>query len=299
MLKVTELPSWADYQDRLARVAQRRLFFVGGAPRSGTTWLQQILDAHPDICCKGEGLLWKTLAVPLETLMAERRKSLDEKNTTLFRHTGGYPLPGPADTEHLLGTAILTAFAQQAGDGDYRAIGEKTPENVFFFARLKQLFPDARFIAIARDPRDVLTSAWHFFRRPVAGEDSVAAMTGFIRAAMPSIADGARAMLDFHQRNPAESVVITYEDLLRSGPAVIAGIFRLLGVSDRADIVADCLDRASFAKATGGRAAGVEQQGAFHRKGIAGDWRSTLTPEMNAMLLRELGWMFPKFGWRE
>jgi hypothetical protein len=29
-----------------------------------------------------------------------------------------------------------------------------------------------------------------------------------------------------------------------------------------------------------------------------GDWRSTLTPAMNALVLRELGWMFGHFGWQ-
>jgi hypothetical protein len=30
---------------------------------------------------------------------------------------------------------------------------------------------------------------------------------------------------------------------------------------------------------------------------VVGDWRSTLTPEMNRLVLQELGWMFPLFGW--
>jgi hypothetical protein len=29
-----------------------------------------------------------------------------------------------------------------------------------------------------------------------------------------------------------------------------------------------------------------------------GGWMSTLTPEMNELILRELGWMFPVFGWK-
>ena len=35
---------------------QPNLFFVLGAPKSGTTWLQYLLNAHPNISCRGEGL---------------------------------------------------------------------------------------------------------------------------------------------------------------------------------------------------------------------------------------------------
>jgi hypothetical protein len=154
--------NWAEQQADLARVERLQLFFVGGAPRSGTTWLQQMLDSHPDVSCRGEGLFWKELAVPLDALMARRRQALEAKNVALFRHTGGYPPPPPEDVEHLIGSAILMALRRQSAGKASLAVGEKTPENVFFFPRLKRLFPRARLIAIARDPRDVLTSAWHF-----------------------------------------------------------------------------------------------------------------------------------------
>lgn len=108
------MQSWTERHDEIARVAQRQLFFVGGAPRSGTTWLQQILNAHPDVSCHGEGLFQKELAGPLEHMMAERGRALRAKNTHVFRHTGGYPLPPSDDTEFMLGTAILLALHQQA-----------------------------------------------------------------------------------------------------------------------------------------------------------------------------------------
>ncbi len=69
------------------------LFFGGGAPRSGTTWLQQILNAHPDISCMGEGLFERHLAGPIDRMMAEWAGGLTAKNTKLFQHTGGYPIP--------------------------------------------------------------------------------------------------------------------------------------------------------------------------------------------------------------
>jgi hypothetical protein len=159
------------------------------------------------------------------------------------------------------------------------------------------LFPRAKFIAIARDPRDVLTSAWYFFRKSEAEQDDAEEKLAFIRSALPSVLDGARIMLAFGEQHPDAYRMVTYE-MLREDPApVVAGLFRFLGLCAHNEIVADCLDQTSFAQGTGGRQAGVAQNGAFMRKGVVGDWRSTLTPAMNDVILRELGWMFPHFGW--
>lgn len=288
---------WAECHAELARLAERQLFLVGGAPRSGTTWLQQMLDSHPDVSCRGEGLFDRTFAVPLDAMMVERGRLLDAKNTGLFHDAGGYPLPLAGDADILLGSALLLALRQQSAGRDCRAIGEKTPENVFFFPRLKRLFPAARLICIARDPRDVLTSAWHFFRRPASGQDEAAAKTAFLRDALPSLARGARSMLALVERDPASCVIVTYEALRQEPAPIMAQLFRFLGVSDHEAMVQDCIARTSFAAMTRGRDAGVAQDGSFLRKGVVGDWTSTLTPEMNDMLLEELGWMFPRFGW--
>ena len=146
------MKNWVEINTTLRSVEDRQLFFVGGAPRSGTTWLQQIIDSHPNASCKGEGLFSKDLFPLVEACMAQRTKALEAKNRGLFQHTGGYPLPTAEDSEFLAGTAMLLALRQQADDKPCLAYGEKTPKNVFFFSRFRQLFPRAKFIAIARDP---------------------------------------------------------------------------------------------------------------------------------------------------
>jgi hypothetical protein len=284
-------------EKELADLARRQLFFVGGAPRSGTTWLQQILDCHPDISCRGEGLLDKLLAAPLDAMMTQRRHGLEAKNTALFEHTGGYPLPVSEDTGFLVRTAILLALRRQTEGKTYLAVGEKTPENVFFFPRLKHLFPNAKFIGIARDPRDVLTSAWHFFHKPIAGEDEVTAKIAFIRTALPSLGEGARRMIALAEHYPGDVRIVTYESLRQATEPVIAGLFCFLGVSDHNKLIDDCTARTSFT-ALSGHPPGIARNGSFFRQGIAGDWRSTLTPEMNTMVLDQLGWLFPQFGWQ-
>jgi hypothetical protein len=289
-------PSWVEHQAALIQLARSRLFFLGGAPRSGTTWLQSLLDCHPDVRCAGEGLFLKHLAEPLDALMAERRRALADKNARVFAHAAGYPLPETEDTDLLLGTGVLAALARQCAGRSYHAVGEKTPENVFLFPRLRRLFPGAKFIGIARDPRDVLTSAWHFFHRPVPEEDEVAAKIAFIGSALASLDHGARTMLALAEQAPADCLIVTYERMRVAPTEVAAQVFRFLGVADHDALVADCVERTSFA-ALSGRAPGMAQDGSFFRTGVVGDWPATLNPEMNAMIQQALGWMFPCFGW--
>jgi hypothetical protein len=234
---------WAARQQEILRLAGCQLFFVGGAPRSGTTWLQLLLDSHPQVCCRGEGLFQKHLADPLDSLVAQRREALAAKNRVLFGNGEGYPLPEVEDTDALLGTAILLALQRQCGGREPRAVGEKTPENVFLFPRLKRLFPRAKFIGIARDPRDLLASAWHFFHKAQSGKDEAAAKIALIRTAFPSLQQGARVMLALTEEFPADCLMVTYERLHEQPAPMAARLFRFLGVSNDEAVVADCVAR--------------------------------------------------------
>ncbi len=289
------MQSWIERHSDLASLADRHLFFVDGQPRSGTTWLQQLLDAHPAISCKGEAQFRDLLAAPLDAAMRQRYQELHERNGSIFAHTGGYTLPVADDTQYLLGTAILQSFRRQIGDRDPAAIGEKTPGNIFFFPQLRSLFPGARLIAIARDPRDVITSNWHRFQyRPGATE---ADRLGFVRRVLPMANSWMRAMLAARDSYGDAYRLVTYESLCADPAPVLAGLYRFLGVSDDDAIVDASVRGAAFAVQTGGRHPGDIVDGVFHRAGVPGSWRSTLTGEMNRLVLAELGWCFAAFGW--
>jgi hypothetical protein len=291
------LQNWGERQAEIADLAKRQLFFVGGAPRSGTTWVQHMLDSHPDVSCRGEGHFLHFFAEPMGGLMRWRREELEAKNTKLFVGMEGYPLPAAGDFEFLVGSGILLALSQQCAGRSCLAIGEKTPENAFYFPNLKRLFPGAKFIGVARDPRDTLTSAWHLVQKRGSQGDTAEAREAFVRRAVEAVVQFLRAMADLRRRYAADAMIVTYEDLSCAPEAVLTKVFRFLGVADAPDIVAHCVEQTRFAAMSGGRAAGVERSGAFFRKGIVGDWASTLTPEVGAFVLDEVGGLFAEFGW--
>ena len=289
--------NWAETAAALQHIQDSQLFFLGGAPRSGTTWLQQMLDAHPDASCHGEGLFAKLLYPLLDAYLGRWRAELSEKNQTVFTEMDGYPLPGEEERRFLAASTILLALRRQSQGRRVLAYGEKTPENVFFFAKLADLFPQAKLIAIARDPRDVITSAWHFFHPSLNGPQAEAAKLAFIQRTVTSLAEGLRSVIAHEQAFPGRCRHVTYERLSHAPEAALGDLFRFLGLAATPEILADCIRQTRFETVTGGRKAGDGQDGTFLRKGITGDWPSTLTPAMNDLVLESLGWAFPYFGW--
>ena len=107
--------------------------FVLGAPRSGTTFLGSCIGALPDVSYHFEPRVTKAAARQVyEGAWPESRAARE------FRRT--YRL-------------LLMA----AGDGGCR-FAEKNPENCFIVPFLARTFPDARFVQIIRDGRDVAVS---------------------------------------------------------------------------------------------------------------------------------------------
>jgi hypothetical protein len=87
------------------------------------------------VSCRGEGLFQKHLAGPVDAIYRAYSAAVSQKNDTLFRDLGSYPLPEPADADLLVGAAVLAAMRRHGVTADHLA-GEKTPENIFLFPRL-------------------------------------------------------------------------------------------------------------------------------------------------------------------
>ena len=56
-----------------------QIFFIGGSQKSGTTWLQLLLDAHPQIACKGEGHIANDMAQLLLISLDKHNQKIADK----------------------------------------------------------------------------------------------------------------------------------------------------------------------------------------------------------------------------
>jgi hypothetical protein len=167
-------------------------FFVVAAARSGTTLLRVMLDRHPMLAVPGEGHfiphLWSTRERYGRSGVVERPEVwLDD----LARHPSFrfWDLP-IAEVRAELGGRERLGFAE-AVDAAYRAYArahgkprwaDKTPDYIDHLPLLAGLFPNARFVHMLRDGRDVALSTIdlkrfhrhaatcaHFWSRQVGG----------------------------------------------------------------------------------------------------------------------------------
>lgn len=201
-----------------------KAIFIVGAPRSGTTWLHQLLATHPDVATGGEAHIF------CEGLSA------------LFdNHAGADPNMGLSTW---LTRPELVALVRQLVDGVFTTmrdavrpgatrILDKTPNHVPYAAHLADVYPDASFVHIIRDARDSVASQhdlWASWDSRVAGWDQAA------RAWRAAVEDARTHLsgLRYHE--------VRYEDLVRDTEPRFAEILAAVGLDHDDAFVADAVD---------------------------------------------------------
>lgn len=283
----------------ISKIMKKELFFIVGAPKSGTTWLQKLLDEHVDICCKGESHVANILAPKLLETLEEHNKLINFKNHMLYKKDEGYPMFNSQDCLYLTACAALLLFHKQLGDKDYKCIGEKTPTHIEALDLLAILFPHAKFIHIIRDGRDCCISGWYHVQRQIQNNENQSTLPfhDYVKIFAQSWAHAVHLGLAFQSKYPERCFLISYEDLHIDIDDSLMKIFKFLNVQVTPDIIRRSQEAASFEKLSGGRKRGEEDQRSFFRKGIIGDWNNyfddkciAIFQEHSDELLRQLGY---------
>lgn len=135
--------------------------FVVGCNRSGTTLLRAMLDSHPALAVAPEAyftvrLLRHSHGLTTDQLIAELEADGSFRNWELSPEALRATLAAepPRDAAELL----RSVYSTYAKTHDKTRFADKTPRNVVHIDLLARSFPEARFLHLLRDGRDVVPS---------------------------------------------------------------------------------------------------------------------------------------------
>ncbi len=293
------------------------VFFVVGYQKSGTTWLMRMLDAHPEILCKGEGRFfgaeWRQKSLKASDV---RRPASSLYNAMLDaeylrfwieRSVWSSDEEAKEHLDNLTRLAVDYFLKNELVKTGKRMVGDKspllTPDTI---AEISRIHPEAKVIHIIRDGRDAAVSALHHSRN--FGRKNKA--TGDLREDSEKPQDSEEGMFteellrklasDWNERvgrtiEEGPSLLgdnyreVRYEDLLEKPEVEFGSLAEFLGTAADAETVRRCVTATSFEKLSRGRKRGQEDPGSFFRKGVVGDWKNTFTEKDKVLFEKEAG----------
>lgn len=157
-----------------------RMIFVVGNSRSGTTMMGRMLGGNRDVFTFNELHFFEQLWAPStnpDTIGRDAACGLIAKLLTIQRD-GYYTQSDPKDylneaarivdaiDSPITPPGVFEAFIQYECAKQDKTIGcDQTPRNLYYLEELLKLYPDARFVVMVRDPRDVLLSQKNRWKR--------------------------------------------------------------------------------------------------------------------------------------
>jgi len=281
--------------------------FVGGPPKSGTTWVEHILNAHPDALVCGEGNPAAYIAP--ETIAHAELSGARQTFNPWQPHRRD-----PRTDGCLANLATVRALiAQPAAMVEARIAGDRSPQNAVAIRELLHVAPAARFVFTLRHPLDVAVS--DIFHQIAIYRGNPQIFTGH-RTLIPPLAEtlarGERlgpGSLDAPElvdtvidwwceyacylahattRYPARVHTVVYEQLIDEFEGTAAGLLAFLGLSADAATLARIKAATRFEAFSGARRPGEEDPASFFRSGTSGNHRRYLSPAFASRCLDRL-----------
>ena len=203
------------------RYPSDRCLFVLGCDRSGTTLLQRMLNAHSKIMVTYEWDILNRYERVFRDHGLEALADVVEKRGVLKARSilADQELQGRRD-DHLFAMVIARLFREHAKSQGKQYWGDKYPGYTRKVGRLAELFPNAFFVHIVRDPRAVALS-WEKTRW--GPNTAPAAATEWARR----VEHARVAMQDL---SAERSIAVLYEDLVNHPEQTLRNICRKFGV---------------------------------------------------------------------
>lgn len=207
------------------------MVFVVCSGRSGSTLLQSMFDAHPNICAPieskfvlhlagkyGQVKTWndKTIGAFCTDLYTNRKFRLFWKvqKKSLLKAFSNYSVESFEDACKVVYLSFPSFFKKEK----IQVIVDKNPLHIRFMHELSTIFPNAKFIHLIRDPRAVYNS-----RRKAFNEKSA-----FVHAHRWNLENS--LALNYQKKNPKKYDRMLYEELVLNTEVILKNISEFIHI---------------------------------------------------------------------
>lgn len=319
----------------ISDVSDAQLFFLVGHGRSGTTWLQSILDSHPEILCQGEGWVFNrnyrredfrelnphlkvsslyNAILTSEYLRLWIERSIWGKGATVEEHL-----------DNLTNLSVNYFLTRKLHGTSKRIVGDKTASpGIETLEEIPRVCPDAKVVNIVRDGRDVAVSVAHFLWNHAMQEEggiyelddeeiqkreeyrrdpsSFEGKSLFSEKRLTEIATGwASEVSQATGRGPSllggNYLEARYENLLTQPEAEVRRILGFLGADTSEKSVKLCVDSTGFEQMSSRKSGQEDSSSVRFRKGVAGDWKNVFTKKDKQIFKEHAGYPLVKLGY--
>jgi LPS sulfotransferase NodH len=286
---------------KLGDIDPQNIVWILGSPRTGSTWLSQILgepEGHAEwrepffgvVLGFRNNLAHRKYVNSKQFLLGEPHRDVWVRSMrNLFLDVGRSKFPNIAAKHHLI---------------------VKEPNGSMSAPLILQAFPESKLIFLVRDSRDVVASlldaakkgSWYGYDRFEASvADAVLAgggLTGrrpdndFVERLAKNYVANVGAVQEAYEMHPDGSkVLVRYEDLRNDPLEQVARICDAL----RIEVEESQLEQAVKKHSWENIPEGERGRGKFHRKAIPGGWREDLTLEQAELVERITAPLLEKF----
>lgn len=188
--------------------------FIVGFPRSGTTMLEQMLDAHPDYVSMDERIIIQDCVGRMESMGFTYPDQLEKLTSTDLVE---------------LRALYWSQTSKVVHRADHQILVDKNPLNMLRLPMIRRLFPSARIILAVRHPCDVILSCYmQNFRSP-----AFMILCSTLERLAKSYANAMRFWIHHQPLLPPSPLILRYEETVGDFPAQVERIARFLRIEDR------------------------------------------------------------------
>ena len=216
-----------------ARVGDIPFICLTGIPRSGTTWINELLGFHPLIGVGNESFLFSKHIIPQlrEYYWGLGQPERGGLGLATFLGEGNFLDALRAFSERLQRLMIASCAEKKP---QISIFVDKSPPHSLMIPEIRMLHPSMRFIVMIRNPYDLIAS-WNRSQRtwaPWIGTSRIPDLIDILWSYFQAIAN----TLD--SGDAAHILLVAYEDLWRNPSEVLRAVGRFLDVTWDTEILA-------------------------------------------------------------